>query len=178
MYVNNLNRLVFRCRDSRCFRCGYYGVAGSRNPRHCPAAFEENFNKQYRKLARAIPVDVLLGKPVKDHLKLSTREENFCYLDFSSEQALYRSNGRIRKNTWLSWATGIKAHIEKEEFGKVWDEVYSHSPDTFSYLARLKDEYFKIDPKCWGSMVAYEKSTTSTLDQIEHAEKVLDYHSI
>jgi hypothetical protein len=122
------------------------------------SAFEESFNEQYRKLARSIPVDALLGKAVKEHLKSSTREEVYCYLDFSEDQALYRFNGRIRRSTWSSWAAGIKAHIEKEEFAKVWNEVYTHSPVTFSYLARLKEENFKIDPKDWGTMDNWKKN--------------------
>jgi hypothetical protein len=113
------------------------------------SSFEENFDVEYRKLARAIPVDALIGKEVPPEQAYDMREYGYNLCDLSNEQAWLRSTGRIRKATWLSWSAGMKANFAKIEFKKVWDEVYAHSPETFTYLARLIEDDFKTDPKSW-----------------------------
>lgn len=115
-------------------------------------SFEDSFDQQYRELARGIPVDALIGKNVVPEMKNETRELVYNYLDLSSEQAYMRMTGRVRRATWNSWSLGIKANLEKVEFAKVWEEVYLHSPDTFTYLARLVKDDFKTDPKSWKSL--------------------------
>lgn len=116
-------------------------------------SFEDSFDQQFRELARGIPVDALIGKEVALDKKNETRELVYNYLDLSSEQAYMRMSGRVRKATWNSWCLGIKANLEKVEFSKVWEEVYLHSPDTFTYLARLVEDDFKSDPKSWKSLM-------------------------
>lgn len=113
------------------------------------SSFEDSFDQQYRELARGIPVDALIGNHVQENHKENTRELIYNYLDLSNEQAYFRLCGRVRKRTWEGWCLGIKANLNKVEFNKVWTEVYNYSPDTFTYLARLKEDEFTTDPKSW-----------------------------
>ena len=113
------------------------------------STFEDSFDQQYRSLAKAIPVDALIGKPVATDKKSLTRENIYNYLDVSNEQVYLRKQNRIRKSTWDDWAKGIKSHMSKIEFSEVWNEVNEHAPDTFTFLARLTKDDFKSDPKSW-----------------------------
>jgi hypothetical protein len=115
-------------------------------------SFEDGFDMQYRDLAFVIPVDALIGDTVAEDMKVKTRECIYNYLDLSSEQAFMRMNGRIRRATWNSWSLGMKSHLKKPEFKKVWDEVFAAAPDTFTYLAKLIEDDFATDPKSWNSL--------------------------
>lgn len=111
--------------------------------------FEDSIDQQYRDLARGIPVDALIGKGVSEDKRDLTRELIYNYLDLCNEQIFLRRKKRIRKDTWVDWCTGIESNLLKKEFAKIWLEVKSESPKTFTFLERLEKAQFKGDPARW-----------------------------
>ncbi len=111
------------------------------------AEFEDHLDQQYRQLSMELPVDVLIGKLPAEQDKVRVRELVFNYLDLSNEQVYLRAKGRISEHTWKSWCMGIRAHLDRSTFNRVYIEV-RHSSG-FTYLERLVDENFAIDPKLW-----------------------------
>jgi len=113
------------------------------------AQFEDSIDQQYRDLARGIPVDALIGKSVLDSQKDMTRELIYNYLDLSNEQIFLRKKKRVKKDTWADWCAGMEANLSKPEFEKVWLEIKTHSPKTFTFLEKLENDSFKGDPAKW-----------------------------
>jgi hypothetical protein len=111
--------------------------------------FEDSIDQQYRDLARGIPVDALIGKSVSEEKRELTRELIYNYLDLCNEQIFLRRKDRIRNDTWVDWCTGIESNLSKEEFAKVWLEVKTESPKTFTFLERLEKDKFIGDPLKW-----------------------------
>ncbi|RMA82691.1 hypothetical protein [Umboniibacter marinipuniceus] len=107
--------------------------------------FEDSFDQQYRALTMEIPVDVLLGKPVKPEEREDVRELIFNYLDLANEQVFLRSENRILDATWRSWKEGIKSNLSKQGFEEVFDEVRGVAG--FTYLERLVETEFQTDPR-------------------------------
>lgn len=113
------------------------------------SSFEDSLDQQYRELAYGIPVDALIGKAVDESKKTRTRELIYNYLDLSNEQIFLRQKNRVSKDTWRDWCSGMQAHLQKVEFKRVWVEVKTDSPGSFSFLERLEMEEFKNDPRGW-----------------------------
>ena len=111
--------------------------------------FEDSLDQQYRELARDIPVDALIGKTVSVEKKEITRELIYNYLDLCNEQISLRAKKRIRKDSWLDWSLGIKAHLEKTEFKTIWEEIKAESPGTFTFLEKLEKTNYSKDPAQW-----------------------------
>lgn len=111
--------------------------------------FEDSIDQQYRDLARGIPVDALIGKSVSEEKKELTRELIYNYLDLCNEQIFLRRKNRIRKDTWVDWCTGMESNLSKKEFAKIWVEVKTESPKTFTFLERLEKDKFIGDPLKW-----------------------------
>ena len=111
--------------------------------------FEDAIDQQYRDLARGIPVDALIGKCVAEDKKELTRELIYNYLDLCNEQIFLRRKKRIRKDTWVDWCTGMESNLSKKEFAKVWLEIKTESPKTFTFLERLEKDKFIGDPLKW-----------------------------
>ena len=111
------------------------------------AQFEDNIDKQYREISMALPVDVLIGGSPTEEQISNVRELIFNYLDLSNEQVYLRAKGRISKDTWSSWSSGIKDHLNRPAFVKVYEEVKERSG--FTYLDKLVEEQFAMDPKQW-----------------------------
>jgi hypothetical protein len=111
------------------------------------AEFEDRFDQQYRELSMQLPVDVLIGqKPTKED-RLRVRELIYNYCDLSNEQVYLRAKGKVTQVTWMSWSSGIKAHLERPAFQDVYEEIKNASG--FTYLDRLINEDFKTDPNKW-----------------------------
>lgn len=113
------------------------------------AGFEDSLDQQYRLLTMELPVDVLIGKEVRDEDKNHVRELIFNYLDLTNEQIYLRAKGRISTHTWNSWCSGIKGHLHRPAFKQVFEEVKQGS--SFTYLEKLVADEFKSDPKHWYS---------------------------
>jgi len=111
------------------------------------AEFEDNFDQQYRSLTMELPVDVLIGKEIKDDQKVYVRELIYNYFDLANEQSYLRAKGRICRHTWQSWSAGMSNHLDNPAFKEVYDEIIERS--SFTYLKRLVDSEFKSDPKSW-----------------------------
>lgn len=111
------------------------------------SAFEDSLDQQYRSLSMALPVNILIGAPVKPQQRNEIRELVFNYLDLCNEQVYLRAKGRISKHTWASWSSGIKLHLDKPAFDEVYQEVREES--NFTYLDRLIDADFDSDPAGW-----------------------------
>ena len=104
-------------------------------------SFEDGLDQQYRNLAMDIPVNALIGSPVKDN-KNKLREIIYNYLDLCNEQAYLWRKKRISKNRWKDWNEGIKDNLKKPAFKKVWDEIKQNASGTFTSLEMLeKDEH-------------------------------------
>ena len=91
----------------------------------------------------------LIGRMVPQQQWRDTRELIYNYLDLCNEQVFLRSRRRIRTDTWRDWAAGIRSHLQKPCFQKVWLEVKEESPGWFSFLERLEQDEFEIDPVKW-----------------------------
>ena len=103
-------------------------------------SFEDGLDQQYRNLAMDIPVNALIGSPVKDN-KNKLREIIYNYLDLCNEQAYLWRKKRISKNRWKDWNEGIKDNLRKPAFKEVWDEIKQYASGTFTSLEMLeKDE--------------------------------------
>jgi hypothetical protein len=112
-------------------------------------SFEDGLDQQYRNLAMDIPVDALIGKPIKDNKKDVLREIIYNYLDLCNEQTYLWQKKRISKNRWKDWNDGIKDNLAKPAFKEVWDEIKKKAPGTFTALELLEKGGFKIDQaKC------------------------------
>ena len=98
--------------------------------------FEDNLNQQYREIAKAMPVEALLGG------KLSAEEQEKClgafyhYFDLSNEQAFLRKQDRIRPGTWDDWRAGITQNLRKPSFSAAWHEITRRS-SSFDDLREL-----------------------------------------
>jgi len=111
--------------------------------------FEDSFDQQYRNMTMQIPVDVLIGKSAPKEKKEEIREIIYNYLDLCNEQIYLRKKKRISVIRWIDWSSGIKENLEKQAFREVWDEIKKESPQTFSFLSKLEENYFKCDPAKW-----------------------------
>ena len=100
--------------------------------------YEDALDAQYRELVMIIPVDVMLGK--SEELCAATREAIYNYFDLSNEQVFQNKKGRISKDVWKDWQSGMRQNMGKPGFLKVWNEVIEHDPNTFTYLYEMIDK--------------------------------------
>ncbi len=111
--------------------------------------FEDSINEQFRGLAKEIPVDALIGRTVPPYQWSHTREIIYNYLDLSNEQVFLRMKKRVRKDPWHDWCAGISENLQKPAFQDVWREVKEAAPGTFTFLERLEENGYSIDPARW-----------------------------
>lgn len=106
------------------------------------ADYEDAFDRQYRDLAMIIPMDAFLGS--RDVLEPEAREAIYNYFDLCNEQIYQHSKGRITKDTWRDWSSGISSNMNRPAFQLVWREVTTQAPGTFTYLERFVSTDKKI----------------------------------
>jgi DNA-directed RNA polymerase specialized sigma24 family protein len=111
-------------------------------------AFEDELSREYRQLARRIPVEALLGADVSDEAFDRAFPALYQYLDLTNEQIFLRMNGRIRRSTWIDWREGIRSNLARPAFGKAWRLVKKRSTN-FDELRRLETTDFTEDPRRW-----------------------------
>jgi hypothetical protein len=109
-------------------------------------SFEDALGREYRDLARCLPIRALLGEPVGIGESLS---EFYRYIDLTNEQILLRMQGRIRTSTWEDWKSGIRSNMERPAFRAAWEEISDRSPGCFTELRRLINVDFAEDPASW-----------------------------
>lgn len=113
------------------------------------AAYEDAYDQQYRQLIYQIPVDVLLDKPLISEHKKRAREAIYNYLDLCNEQVYQRSKKKISTARWNEWRKGIETNLKVQAIAEVWEEVHAHNPNNFSFLSKLVESSYKIDPSTW-----------------------------
>jgi hypothetical protein len=110
--------------------------------------FEDELSREYRELARELPVKALLG----DELTEDEFEEQFpdlyYYVDLSNEQVFLRFEERVSRETWENWQDGIESNLSRPAFQMAWEEIKERS-DTFQELRRLERNNFETDPAEW-----------------------------
>lgn len=112
------------------------------------AQFEDGLAKEYRDLASSIPTKALLGEILSETDYADSFDEMYRYVDLTNEQVSLRQRGRITKNVWWFWLSGIKSNLRLPAFHRAWTEIKSKT-DSFAELRRLEDENFATDPYKW-----------------------------
>jgi len=112
------------------------------------AQFEDGLAKEYRDLASSIPTKALLGEILSETEYADSFDEMYRYVDLTNEQVSLRQRGRITKNVWWFWLSGIKSNLRLPAFYRAWTEIKSKT-DSFAELRRLEGENFETDPYKW-----------------------------
>jgi len=119
--------------------------------RGATTAFEDLMSREYRELARRLPVKFLLGKnPSAGELdQEDTLSGFFHYVDLSNEQVFLRKSSRISEATWREWRDGIRSTLALPAFGQAWERIKTDLPGSFQELRQLEKEEFRSDPRDW-----------------------------
>jgi hypothetical protein len=91
-----------------------------RNTRQATTDFEDDLSREYRELARGIPVRVILGGGVSEQEFQEAFPRLFQYIDLSNEQVFLRMTGRVSKNTWEQWRDGIQMNLQSAAVARAW----------------------------------------------------------
>ncbi len=65
--------------------------------------FEDDLSREYRELARSIPVKAHLGQELGEEELEQAFPNLYQYIDLTNEQIFLRMNGRTSKTTRLNW---------------------------------------------------------------------------
>lgn len=120
--------------------------------------FEDGFAKEYRELARRIPVRALLGVELTEEEKKEHLDEFWHYFDLCNEQIFLRQIGRISTETWVYWSDGISSNFRKPAFQWAWKELEDMKTTEYIELRRLLKSEFAKDPKTGKRMSLLSKS--------------------
>jgi hypothetical protein len=108
--------------------------------------FEDQLSREYRDLARCIPVSAFLDAEMQEAEFKDAFPVLYRYLDLSNEQAFLRKNGRVRLSTWGNWCDGIHSTLKLHAFDKAWSLVKEKRPSShFEELRKLTGP--KYDPR-------------------------------
>jgi hypothetical protein len=110
--------------------------------------FEDELSREYRELARELPVKALLGDELTDEEFKAEFPDLYYYVDLSNEQVFLRFEERVSKETWENWQDGIESNLKRPAFRMAWNEIKDRS-DTFQELRRLEQNDFQTDPAEW-----------------------------
>lgn len=112
--------------------------------------FEDSLAREYREIARRIPVGALLGEHLGHPPPEDLVNEIYNYIDLSNEQVFLRQLGRVREDTWENWREGMKTNLQRPAFREAWDHIKQRSEGSFEELRRLEEGDFAQDPLKWG----------------------------
>jgi hypothetical protein len=109
--------------------------------------FEDGLSREYRELARSIPIDSYLGKELSPEVLEAALPVFFQYFHLSNTQAHLRWRGRVSKQTWSLWALGIKSTMSLPAFRQAWKRLEcAHQMRHLIFLKLMEDkDYF--DPR-------------------------------
>lgn len=110
--------------------------------------FEDELSREYRELARELPVKALLGDELTEDEFDEEFPDLYYYVDLSNEQVFLRFEERVSKETWESWQDGIESNLNRPAFQMAWEEVKERS-NAFQELRRLERNDFETDPAEW-----------------------------
>ena len=115
--------------------------------RHERTEFEDGLVKEYRELLAILPPEVLLQLPEADDPELVRKHlpVYYRYFDLCNEQIFLRQKGRVRKDTWREWRSGIVENLERSGFRAAWALVEKQT-DSFAELRALRRKC-DVDPK-------------------------------
>lgn len=85
--------------------------------------FEDGLSREYRELARAIPVKAHLGEELTPEEFNEAFSKFHQYFDLTNEQIFLRVNGRISRATWLNWRDGIESNFRRTAFALAWTRI-------------------------------------------------------
>jgi hypothetical protein len=114
-------------------------------------AFEDSLTAAYRGVMEDLPVEAFMRsglrreEEVEQHLGVFYR----C-IDRCNEQVFLRQIGRVSRDTWTQWRSGIASNLRKPGFADAWRYARKHSDD-FEELRKLADSGFRDDPRDWQS---------------------------
>jgi hypothetical protein len=111
--------------------------------------FEDDLSREYRDLARSIPVKAFLGSELSEKEFKEAFPSLYRYVDLSNEQVFLRMNGRISRATWISWRDGIRSNLQRPAFAEAWFRVKEGSKGSFEELRKIEKENFLGDPRRW-----------------------------
>ncbi|GIT97296.1 hypothetical protein [Sulfurovum sp. TSL1] len=135
-----------------------YGIMGGvivamtqiwKNTSQSITTFEDSISKEYREIIRAIPYNALIGAELTEIEKDKVYNEIYNYMDFCNEQIYLRKQGRIRKDTWQNWQSGMKMNFALPIFNEISINIFDELNDIFEELRKVKNTNFNTDPKYW-----------------------------
>jgi hypothetical protein len=120
-----------------------------KNTQQARTDFEDDLTREYREVARSIPLKAHLGQELPKEEYERALSGLYQYIDLTNEQIFLRMNGRISKATWLNWADGMKSNLGRPAFTKAWACIKEGASGSFEELRRLEASGFKDDPRDW-----------------------------
>jgi hypothetical protein len=115
-------------------------------------AFEDALSREYRDIARTIPMEAHLNTLLENDAQLAALPALFQYFDLSNQQVFLRMAGRIGSTTWNEWRDGIRFNLSRRAFAVAWEHIKAQDSTTFNELRRAESEDFKTDPRKWHSV--------------------------
>jgi hypothetical protein len=109
-------------------------------------SFEDQINKEYRDIARELPVSVFFGSELKEKEYREAFPILYRYIDLSNEQVFLRQRGRVGKETWEFWCDGISSNLQRHAFSRAWAEIKDKADPSFVELRKLEASFFEMDP--------------------------------
>jgi len=120
-----------------------------RNTRQATTNFEDDISREYRELAREIPIDAHLGAKIEEKDFKDAFHRLYQYIDLSNEQVFLRMNGRISRSTWDNWCDGIRTNLSRPAFSIAWEQIKKETDGNFKELRKLEEKQFRSDPRSW-----------------------------
>lgn len=120
-----------------------------KNGQQSVTQFEDDIEKEYRSIAKDIPIQTLLGESISEDDRLGFMNAFYNYIDFTNGQIQLCKNKRIRPKTWESWVEGIEENLKLPAFKAAWEEIKEKLPNSFNELKKLEQEKFKSNPAKW-----------------------------
>jgi hypothetical protein len=111
--------------------------------------FEDELDREYRKIIAGIPVKAILGDPLSEEEFEATFSALYRYIDLSNKQVFLRQDRRVSKHTWLFWRDGIQSNLSRQPFDRAWKEIKDQAASSFSELRQLEASSFSEDPASW-----------------------------
>jgi len=111
--------------------------------------FEDGLAREYREIARRIPVRALLGEDLERGDFEKVLNDLYNYIDLTNEQVFLRRQGRVRAETWNNWRDGIRTNLSRPAFQRAWERIKRGAPDSFEELRLLERSGFTEDPHDW-----------------------------